>query len=1666
MNLHPRIKELLSLIGDLIPDQSNEVTYAIEICAAAILKGQLVSEMLFTYNPQPINTVRLNEVHPDIIFLANRALENAENELANLEKKSVFIRDQPLPSRGIHSPGSWHSAYYIEETIGPLLTKMGHAIWVDVYPEATLTATIKKNSNGDALLYLLNSSTFEILQQQPGDHFVSVEAAAAKTFVWVSASLLDNDAPVGKYFGLYARKITMEMPTYGIDPNKPYNLIIAPHAIDQGHNIIIEMTLSETPFNDNVSSPIFESQVQLPKRMVIEINNTGAQMIEFTDNAGIQFSQTSIACQWNNAGPKYRHDKNAIIIPMEVSEPLIHTIETIGSKYHLSANVQFDHPDYVLPLTSLDHLLIPSTKAFASIFTSGLHISFPNYILDANNRTAVIEIPNTTLLIGDDSLQLMDQLPPLGALIHLSFTQALTPSEKITGTFVSGSRFSFHCSGRDELFEIYHELSSSLSAPVFANGKAILDSIKLNLSCFYHAPDYDFAGTSSIDMLPASTDPDELPTIESIVLRNAILGIAMPYYVQFSFINFVSSQRQANAANIFCHLHRFEPILDNPYVANIDFLRHRQEGSLSNDQHIGEQCILNISLQSKDEATPTMHFKFGATELNHSLNHLPYWAKWDALEQYTEEAVENKIKRTTIRYKQKFDLDVPNDFKASVDDTLRKPNLIAHLSNATKNHTSFRLMDVSSAADWIGIEYGKLTKDFEITHEFIIEHETDSAYIDGMDVVASSRMVRTFMNPAFSWEPYIDIQNEDALYDPIKTYLTDGPPVIMGNSSDKPVKIDPIAALESTIDLMNDQEQNQSWTSFSLPNGMLALAININNIPSEANAFFSSPAIEFENNIAAAKSIVIRAGVDPATEKSGIPGFSFQPSSLFSQNGNFLDESPLGKLVTVIYNNNFRITNNNQPRVCGIPINRIDFSGYGANVFSYWIDKHASLAQISQANFTAWRGRLATEIVQAKANIYPFGVRSVRTIHIYRSQSAIVYRVDSGWQPESDGFFNFDYSIVLNGIRVNVPSKYEIHPGLIKGVTHVANIREVKSVNNYVRNSKGFEYTIDENTGIATQADPTENVLVALAPVVFEGNIILQQGSDSNDIVSVYCKDIVGYLQIAPVGIPISSETFADLIKDRGGLQFNASCMLNLANSNQSLKVTSIKFGVSNSTPEAIVGTVFGTPVFPNEGSWTAVMCNNSGAVTPTIPEGVPVIRRGKLNEPIEKQVLIGNPEDLLQNDPQLRAFQFGFLQNVGPQKLLFLNPSFNQSEKILHSTSQLLADSYHLVKSNAIFPSIKGLPTLSLNDFKVNILEKGYQLINPLNASKTLDIPATANRLKIFEEGGVAVFAEYNKESIDGSSIEPGKCLMQLDAEQKSWSQEFKNLGIAVDIHDYKRIFIVQGNMRLSSSSLPSFSEPSISFGKALEPVTDILQILSKLNGGDYAGALKNGLHVAMSNSPDNWHYSYKAGLEIPIICFPKATFDSPNTPLRLKCSLGLGCYFNSSVNISSTGQPIGASGGAYLEFKGEVSVMCISISLATIYSHGTCLARVSADSVNGPTVSLQMGFGAEIMIGLPVVGNVSVTYSAGVYVEISDTKIVGGAFICYKGRLELFAGLLTTQIMLEAGGKFRSSYNSNERKKDTYIVAQVVFALDISIFMVADINFTERFQDERQIA
>lgn len=1006
---------------------------------------------------------------------------------------------------------------------------------------------------------------------------------------------------------------------------------------------------------------------------------------------------------------------------------------------------------------------------------------------------------------------------------------------------------------------------------------------------------------------------------------------------------------------------------------------------------------------------------------------------------------------------------------------------------------NFCMLDVSTNADLMGVSFSttniQAKSDGQSSTIQPIDNsaEADMLQILGMDLATPGKFVRAFMVPEITWEPVVNLTPpavKSGAQDPPLGWLLfgdDGGPTQIFNNSSKVVPIAPVPVSKFIVDSYTHTPAGNPLITaslFTLPFGMRSMAIMNSGTPIPANIKPPTLSIEPQDfditpkNVPNAPQKIVSGGLQIAargqqdtTQPNVSPsfsGFTTQFRNVLNASGTPANASVLGPDVDYIFNQQF------QPPLIhkvGVPVERIDFSGYGASMFSNWLDPNASIAATSQAKFDVIVGRTSLEIIQVKSLVYPWGIRVVRTVTIYRSGSAIIYRVDSGWRADTDGVYDFSYN---DESGTHIASPYTFHPGIVKGVFSVKNIVEndlPQFSRTWVRTPPG-NYINDDGISVPIPAAGVSKDIL-LQPIYFDADVQIDnvvQGASNGRVPS---KQMLGYVQLGPRGEPISPAFFNQLLQTQAGsLGGPVDCIIDIGKSGQQMRLNRVDVAGAPdpASPDPVfTGTARGTVILPKDGSWSIVQHDlGSGAVSPVENNApVPLIRRGKLlangtsDYPAE-QLRLANPADLLR-PPAPATINYGLLQNTGTQKVLFQLPSYKAGVKQLQSFGNdfplaKFADAFHLINSTGIFPNPLDIPDMDMSKFGINILDKGYQLLNKLSPGNILK-QVLPSPWYFVNTKDVKLYITYNTGSDKNLNYD-------LNSLAESWVSSAKSITLNVDLGPFTKMVYIDGNFDSENGSDSAFNLPQLQFGPDLKPIVDILQVLESLSTGDYAAVAKKALEVAMSNSGDNFEYKFHADKEIATLHFPPAELDGPTTPLRLTAGLKVGAYFNEALSITSDPSNLIPSAGAYFEFDGGMQVMCVSLAAATVYAVGQVVVRLSADVKTGPALYMKFGFGVELMVGLPVVGDVSVTYMVGIEMNLTSTEIKITAFLLFKGEANLLGGLVDITITIEASGTIDRTANKTD------MTAQVTFAIDISIFLVIDINFSKSWSESRQIA
>jgi hypothetical protein len=611
------------------------------------------------------------------------------------------------------------------------------------------------------------------------------------------------------------------------------------------------------------------------------------------------------------------------------------------------------------------------------------------------------------------------------------------------------------------------------------------------------------------------------------------------------------------------------------------------------------------------------------------------------------------------------------------------------------------------------------------------------------------------------------------------------------------------------------------------------------------------------------------------------PGYTVQANNLLNWFGIASYASNLGHRVTEIFNNEFLFGPLSLSSLLkdsrGVPVSRMDVTGYGASIFSNWISPGAALAQTSKARFDVMLGRTGHEVIQVRSILYPWGIRVVRTITVFRTGSGYVFRTDSGWKAESDGLFDFSFSYLKKGIDPfgnlttndfvhipdevnNIPPQYEFHTGIIRGLFNVRNIKDAPSVTEY--NSENViapnaDYLNGVKGQIYTNDGTERHEPVKCGGVYFDADVEIEnvvQGHVNKRVVS---KRILGYVQIAPAGKPLTPEQLKALLDlQNGSIGGDIDCVLDINKSNQQIRTA--RFDVAPSVDKAGTKPVFvvaarGQVFLPKDGSWALVQHNvGTGEVTPLPTDTmVPLIRTGAWkkgnvvdNNTLQKQLVrVAHPMEILR-DPATDTINFGYLQTTATQKALFLTPAYGLNiDKMLSKTPPVFADAYRLMTGDAIFPNIgnaidnfgKAMPLLNSKDingntfqaFAQSVLEDGGEkvwelmkveaekageaVINQgmnmlkqganglLDKALRFDVPSF--EVPLVDTEALRIYIEYKtgKKDAPPASYVDSKLNFDVDSfagdMADQWKSRLNNLAMVVDLGDMKRLMTIKGN-------------------------------------------------------------------------------------------------------------------------------------------------------------------------------------------------------------------------------------------------------------------------------
>lgn len=1669
-------------------------------------------------------------------------LEQQASPTADLPAYRVFLREVGI--RSVQIPGavpSWAAGSAVDHTLGPFTSIDGRLHWYDFYQIQRLVTLYIGTLNDPALLFSVDVGLHLFTPGRPLSAKPATQYKLAAGSIWISAQILTKNAPPGLYVGLLIQRGTVRLSSVP-------QIVNGKLSVDASATITVKLQLQQPVAVSDAISPYGTdaraSTLTLPDHFAFEVKALTPALLS-VGSADWNVYGDAAHFDWDKSqAPYYNPFLRKVVIPFSCTSSVFTVQSSTSPFFKLAASAPIVASAWTISAAAIDIIHPTAAAGIGGMMIackSGLTSSWPG--LEAGNlrlQSPLIALEPGHISIGDlaagnnfcnESLRLwQDAHDPYGRTLKLQystaaplFLESVASGEEALATVVAAD------------LRIDRPVNSSGDAfPVRAkNATLVIAATKAARSIFLFDEKMYFEQIDLTKKLLVFPPPQSLALHNALFKVTPVSGVALLGTLSEDFSKITSGWIFLSFG-----VYTYLPTLPDPYAANLSLLERSRDNVQGGKGPGAPWMLLICQLKWKprkrvgDHLEVSFHFAPLPQQLATGL------AATANVQQQSSSQHDIVASFLTMPAGQQGAIsaliagnaDQPLAGKAQVASTFSttvesvRGNYLPDYGKlwdevASLPRDTFALLDVSTNADLLGVSFAASSLGVRQGSGFPLS-------VREMNVVSEGRDVRFFTVPQISWEPVLNLTPPQISGDPDQGpnyYPNDGGPTRIVNNSTHHVAIAPIPLTDFLVEKYKHDDTFAARAIFTLPFGLRAEAVLRKTYQSDqgsrpgANLLYERKT--FADGVKGAAQLELDGGESYiAGESNSFVGGTVQLNNVLNSAGSPTGNSTLGSSVTRIFNGEF-LPKSADPLQRGVPLTRIGLSGYGATTFSNWLNPHAALAETSQARFDVIVGRCAHEVIQVKSILYPWGIQVVRTITLFRTASGYPYRWDSGWRAQSAGKFDFTYYVGVKGSGGQLTSErrdgqYEIHPGIVKALWNVQHIQETAEILPFFGSmtvAAGDPY-VDENGEEQTAPAAGISFDYYLQPVFFDADVEVEDpisGFKLSTLEQVArkisaSKHVLGFVQIAPTGMPLTTQAFHDLIQRQGNIGGPLDAVLDIHGSGQHFRTRGFDFNNSvgsDSVSPIFVAAVRGTTILPKDGAWSLVQHQNgTGNVSPTTPAvSVPLIRIGQLipqpdgnplivPDPFSQLVRIAETGELLRQ-PQSSTINYGFLHSTDTQKALFLTPSYARGvQHLLSKTPPLFADAFRIVNSRGIFPNIGNAVTgfgdainlgatggafdvNSLTDAGKQVFEvmrinaplaggisQGYKLLKKV---PTFDLPSGSWNL-VDIKGAFKIYIEYKADS-------PGALDYDIDSlaanVEDTWKSHMQNVALVVDLGPIKRLMTIKGawdakkgaDAQYGGNGAEAF--PKLEFAPELQPIIDILQILQELETGNYKDAIQQGVRLAMSNKAGSWEYKFEASKEIPVIHFPEPDL-GPTAPLKLDAGIKLGAYFNAALKVGADPKQLLPSAGGYLGFTGRLSVMCLSLAAATIYAVGQADLDIGADTATGPSLRMKFGFGAQIVVGLPVVGNVSILYMVGAEIYLDSHTIQISASMLYQGQADLLDGLVCITITIEAKGTISRSGDRTD------LAVQVTFAIDISIFLVIDIDFSTSWQEQRQIA
>ncbi len=1523
------LQRLFELTGSLQPSASADATVLraarVAIGQSLLIGSPQLGPSAAVSTSQPIDPALQAELESVIAEATAKqgAQPSAQRFLVNRRQLPVISSLHPAPA------AQQLAGMEVTKSFGPFLGPGNLQSWLDFYP-IIVQATITRLPETSPFL----SVPVELLLVHPPSGTLTLGPGS----IWIRSQLLAGTAPTGSWTGLKIKGGSIRFsntPTY------------AAGTIEIGASSTVTITLqldfvTSQPSGSGPGADARAAVAQLPAEVTIGFSSAGAS-ITAALNATLTVYGITVGLTWAGAAPQYQAALQHIVVPFSPSVTSFAPQPAASDLFSMSGAAPVAQVGWGLPVTITSPA---SLGQAAGAGTLDLQVN-PGLSAQWRGANAMAALNQSWISVTAGEIIV---LAPAAANSRLTeefqLWQERAPSTRRSTLDVAYLQsfsiiyITVSTAGTIQSTEIVWtngSITAHIDRPLSADGKRLGPQMP-GFVFLYETSAGTFLLVDAV--MPAINPP---PAPMGLALHNALLTTTPPQRLVILGKIGSGTSVEEGALLLTFGLYSLLPIAPDPYAANFypigeQFSRYTAATTFqSPDVNTSTLPVLDAEVIWTAPAHPALSFVLASL--------LGIQEQISVLQPTPDPAASSQD-------------------KIAIQDQQRQAALREIFDEALGvGPESLLLLDVSSNADQLGVGIGGIREFAPVGGLAGFPFS-----ISALDLVSKGVNVRTFTVPQIQWEPVVNKPNPDGPFPSPVAFWDDGGPTVMGSTSVSLVPIAPIPAINAI--LASYQAGNPAAVLFTLPFGMKAVAtlprpVKIGLLPEPRPGLtmlqpsFSSQALlgGRQMSMTAARFLLELAG----SPSPSLPGATVQLRNLVDPNLNPLDLSILGNAVDLPFNGTFAPGGSNP----SVPVTRIDLSGYGASMFSDWVNPDANPPAVVQARFDVMKGRTAYEVVKIKSILYPWGAAIVRTITIQRNDNAEVWRWDSGWVAATPGVFD------LPGITV--------HPGEVRGMYNIRNIRDTTQV---YTGSGGVQMTA----------------------VYFDADVQI------DDVVTGASKGFVptagqfGFVQELPVGTPLTATQLGELLTAQGPLGGPVDCVLNVGGSGQPMRVMRVEVGnapASGGSAE-FAAVARGSVVLPRQGNWSLLErtddVSEPQAIDPNL--GLPLIRQGAAS-------MIGantNPYrfaeavDLWQ--PDSPSVDFCLLYTTTSSRILFPRPKIESGATAITSTvTPLLADTYIMLDAAGIYPRQDSCISFPNNSYSLQISGPGLFTLNLAPNPFTIAQPTRT----MAGSAGLGVALEYADENSNPTQI-------SVSISPTDWSLAESDICVRMDLAPFNGLVRIAGSCQASTSSTPGFPTSRLVFGSVFSPVQALISFLEALG-------LPNPLDLAISNATQKFKLQGNLQLKLPMTLPIPIPTDTPIGKLAITLKIGFGNSAPSeNALLTSTSQWFLST-----SFNGSLQVPIIP----PIYAGGVIGFTMEGDFPSGSTpaketITLQAG--VIVSIGGNLIPDVlslsaSVTYAYQLSIVTTSPQSIGiGLVLILAASGQVLGGLVGISFTAEA--------------------------------------------------